>query len=449
MRRHALAVALGVAAVAALVVATAVSVGQARRARFEEARAERRLTDLRQLSGEFLFDFEKRLRDLAGATGLRRDVTATSLRYLELLAKEASDDPALLADLSSGFTRLGQIQGSPYVASLGDPAAAATSAERALALARQLGGLAPGSVAASRALAEAHQLRADLLYATATYDLADADLLAAVAAARAGLAVEPRSDVLRRLLISNLARRGNVANLAGRPDDAIAAQRQALAAALEFARDDPHGFERNVLVTRILLGEALASADRPAEALVELEPALAGFEALLARDPDNASIERELSGAVDRTVVAMLAAGRAAEALPIAERGLASVERLSALDPENDLGRFDVVASLTQVASAAIANGRHARAGEAYRRALALNREVLAREPGNVLYRLGVVDCVSGLAEVAEAEGRRAEAIGGYREAITDLRSVVADAPENAEARDDLAELERRLARLL
>lgn len=447
VRRHAAAVALTAAAAAALVGATAVSLDQARRARLEEARAERRLTDLRELSGQFLFDFEQRLRELAGATSLRRDVTATSLRYLELMANEAGDDPALLAHLAGGFARLGRIQGSPYEPSLGDSAAAAASAERAVALAGRLAGLSPG-VEADVALAEAHQLRSDLGFAAGNYAQAEADVLAAIRAARTAYAAEPRRDDLRRLLIANLARRGTLAATAGRLDDAVAAQRETLAAALEMARDDPQRLARRVLVTRMLLGQALAASGRPAEALVELEPALAGLDALRAAEPDNAALEREFSAAVDRTVVAMLAAGRAEEALPIAERGLASMEKLSALDPENDLGRFDVVASLTQVASSAIANRRYERAADAYRRALVMTREVLARDPGNVIYRLGVIDCVTGLAEIAAAEGRSSEAASGYRAARADLRAVIADAPDNAEARSDLAEVERRLAAL-
>jgi tetratricopeptide (TPR) repeat protein len=448
-RRHAAAVAIAGASVVALLASTAVSVTQARRARVEKARAEARLSDLRELSGTFLFESERRLRDLAGATALRRDVAATALRYLDLLAAEAGDDAALLADLAHGYVQLGQVQGSPFLPNLGETAAAGASAERALELARRLERLAPGPALAGRTLAEAHQLRGDLRLGAAANAAAGADFAAAVAAARAALEAAPADPQARRLLTSSLSRQAMVAAASGRLEAAIEAHRAALDATRAFARDDPAGFERNELVSRLLLGESLFNAGRIAEALTELEPALADAAARSAREPDNVLAERDFAAASDRAIQAFLAAGRGAQALDIAARALVRVERVAALDPDNDLGRFDVASSLTLLAQAARVAGDPARAESDYRRALEISRALVARDPHNVAYRRAVVASVSGLGEVAESRARRDDAIAAYDASREELLSMLEAMPEDVDARRALAIVERRLGSLL
>lgn len=448
VRRHAVAVALSAAALGGLVVSTAVSVTQARRAGLERARAERRLADLRELSGRFLFDFEFQLRDLAGATGLRRDVTNVSLRYLDLLANEAGDDPKLLADLAHGFYQLGLIQGSATFPSLGDGAGAAASAERALELARRLEAIAPGGFAASLALAEGHILRADLLAGRAEYAAADRDLIAAIDAARRAQELDPAHDLARRLFISSLARRGSVAVAAGRIDDAVAAHRASYEASRELARADPEALERNVYVNRMLYGEALAAAGRVDEALAELEPAFQAAESRLRREPQNGGVARELSAAIDRTVVARLAAGRVDEALALAERGLTLAEGLAALDSDNELGRSDVVASRSQVAAAALRAGELALAEREFRRAIAETEELLAPDPTAIGYRTFLGELRLGLADVAARRGQRDEARRRYEAAAADCLEILAAAPEQAAVARQLAEIRLRLATL-
>ena len=447
--RHAAAVVIAGASVVALLASTAVSVSQARRARLEKARAERRLSDLRELSGTFLFDFEHRLRDLAGATTLRRDVAATALRYLDLLAAEAGDDAVLIADLAHGYVQLGQVQGSPFLPNLGETAAAGASAERALELARRLDRLLPGSARAARTLGEAHQLRGDLRLGAAEYAAAGVDFAAAVAAARAALDAGPADPLARRLLTSSLSREAMVAAASGRLEAAIEAHRAALDATRAFARDDPQGFERNLLVSRLLLGETLFNAGRIAEALAELEPALAEAEARSAREPDNVLAERDFAAASDRAIQALLAAGRGAEALRIAERALERVERAAALDADNDLGRFDVASSLSLVAQAARVAGQPARAELDYRRALDISHDLVARDPRNVVYRRAVVACLSGLGEVAEGDGRPGDAVAAYERSVAELEGMLEAMPEDVDARRALATIERRLGRLL
>ena len=69
---------------------------QARKARAEKARAERRFNDVRQLARSVLFDYHDAIKDLPGATRVREQLVKDALTYLDSLAGEATGDPDLL-----------------------------------------------------------------------------------------------------------------------------------------------------------------------------------------------------------------------------------------------------------------------------------------------------------------------------------------------------------------
>jgi non-specific serine/threonine protein kinase/serine/threonine-protein kinase len=134
VRRNRLAVAAGAAVLVAISTATAVSVYQASVARRERDVATRRFAETRQLANTLLFSIDEAIRHIAGGTEARRLLVTTGLEYLDRLAAEAGDDDALLAEVASGYERLGEIQGGFGLSHVGDSEAALESFEKAAAL---------------------------------------------------------------------------------------------------------------------------------------------------------------------------------------------------------------------------------------------------------------------------------------------------------------------------
>ncbi|HEU4770648.1 MAG TPA: serine/threonine-protein kinase, partial [Candidatus Udaeobacter sp.] len=117
------------------IVATAL---EARRVDRQRARAEQRFNDVRRLAHSLMFEIHDSVRDLQGSTQTRRLIVSRALEYLDSLAGEAAGDPALQRELATAYEKIGDIQGNPYSANLGDIDGALASYRKALAIREKL-----------------------------------------------------------------------------------------------------------------------------------------------------------------------------------------------------------------------------------------------------------------------------------------------------------------------
>ncbi len=191
--RHRASVAAAVVVALTLVTATTVSVRQARIAGAERRRAERRFDDVRQLANAFVFEFDQTLQALPGAMPARRMAISRGLDYLERLASDAGAgaDAQLLRELASGYQRVAQVQGNPYLPNLGDVDAATTSSRRAIGLYERLLSLKDATDADRAGYASAVQDEGDLLWVKGDFARALASYRLALASNRALLDVRP------------------------------------------------------------------------------------------------------------------------------------------------------------------------------------------------------------------------------------------------------------------
>lgn len=143
VNRHKAGVASAIVTSLALIVGTGVSVQQARIARAERARAERRFNDVRKLANSLLFEIHDSIRDLPGATNARELLVKRAVEYLDSLSSEAND-PSLQRELAAAFDRIGDVQGYTGAANLDDFAGAARSYAKALAIRESLVAANPG-----------------------------------------------------------------------------------------------------------------------------------------------------------------------------------------------------------------------------------------------------------------------------------------------------------------
>ena len=138
---------------ALMVLAGAVAiVREAQIARMQEARAERRFNDVRSLSNSLLFDVYDSIQDLPGSTPARRIVADRALHYLDTLSQESAGSPDLERELATAYERVGDVQGNPFFANLGDTAGAIQSYRKALRIRLDLAGDHPSTFSDQAAL---------------------------------------------------------------------------------------------------------------------------------------------------------------------------------------------------------------------------------------------------------------------------------------------------------
>ena len=110
VRRHQGAVIAACVAVLALIAGTVTTSWEAHAARVERERAERRFNDVRRVANSLLFDVQDAIRDLPDAAGARQLIAAKATEFLDNLAPDAGNDPALERELGSSYERLGDVQ---------------------------------------------------------------------------------------------------------------------------------------------------------------------------------------------------------------------------------------------------------------------------------------------------------------------------------------------------
>ncbi len=140
----------------------------------QRVKAEKRFNDVRNLANSFLFEITPEIENLPGSTPAKVLLVKRAREYLNSLALEANDDPKLMRELAAAYEKVGDVQGNPYRANVGDMQGALVSYRRARKIREQLLRDNPNDFALKSELANNTQLVGDILYNTGEIESATA-----------------------------------------------------------------------------------------------------------------------------------------------------------------------------------------------------------------------------------------------------------------------------------
>jgi len=444
VRRNRVPVALAFLAVVALVAGLVGTVTQARRATRQAAfanhqarRAEYRFREVRKLANTVLFDLHREIESVAGSTKARELLVKTSLEYLDSLAGEAGDDPALQLELATAYEKLGDVQGNPRFSHLGHPEAALESYGKALAIARKLG----SSRAALEILARSHLNTGSVQYG-ALGRSSEARENMRLAAQIADSIPAKTGEPAYRVRAEAYGFLGDLDALwdAGRASESL---RRSLEITREWVGVQPSAENRYFLT--VAMGRwsyvLWQTGDLP-QALHHQLGALGMLEELLKEQPENAVWRRERTrfwqhiGLVSGHPQYFNLGDRRA-AVGWLQRDLTEGERLLARDSHDVRTRFDLSERTAQLA-AVYRESDPNRAERLYRRSLALSTSVVRSDPKakEVLY-WQIFNRV-GFAWVLRRLGKRSEALAELQRAVEGLEVLAAREPADARFPEDL-----------
>ena len=392
--RHRAAVIAAAAVSLALVGGIVTTAWQARIAREERARAERRFNDVRKLARTMIFEMYDAVAALPGSTNARKLLVTSALEYLDGLGLEAEADVSLQREVATAYERVADVQGLPNEPNLGGLAGALETYRKAQAIRERLGAASEAADPALRRELSTTALKLTQVYwFTGSNEASAAQARLAVAIEESAFQTDQGAEQRGRLAAAyDLL--GYTIAMAGKSIEALEHFKRAtdivtpvatpehpeqydllstisghmadiffqgepvpglipdVPAALELFRKelainealraaDPKSVlrQRNVMVGLIHVADTLVRLERTDEAMAQYKSALAIAEAQTRDDPaDMQSFSDQALVYADMATL-LVGTGDAAAAIPLLERARTMLERVSTIDPENLMTR--------------------------------------------------------------------------------------------------------------
>ncbi|TWT41774.1 Serine/threonine-protein kinase PknB [Phycisphaerae bacterium RAS1] len=359
LRRHAVvAVLSAVFAVSVLILVLALALMVASQNRLRMV-AEKRFQDVRDLARSFIFEFDPKIRRLPGSAEARRLVVEKGLAYLDALAREAPDDPALQREIAAGYSTIGDIQADSTSSNLGKALDAVASYRKALEILERAADVEKPDVKHASALPLARLRLADALLGQRDTDAALVLCRSALEQTEALRRRFPNDDDLVDLHADALERIGNV--MAARGDRGSADAHYTRAAQLAEERaarrpDDPQ-LQRDLAVSYTKRAQIHHAAGDHAAALEYFRKYLAIVERLRAAGPDDIVSLRDAAIGYQWLGILLLETKRPFEAIEPLGVSRALLERLFSADAANADAGLTLTATLTRLCEAQVAAG--------------------------------------------------------------------------------------------
>lgn len=137
-KRHKIGVLAAALVLVSLFTGISVATWQAIIARRERAKAEQRFKEVRQIANTVLFDYYDKIKDLPGTIELRQKIVLDTIKYLDNLAADNTDDISLKRELARAYDKVSEVQFGLNNGNIGDSSGSLKSAAKALELAEQV-----------------------------------------------------------------------------------------------------------------------------------------------------------------------------------------------------------------------------------------------------------------------------------------------------------------------
>ena len=407
--------ALTATAAALLVLLIAGAAVYVRQARLER----RRFEDASRLVHSVVFDIQPKLEGVAAALPLRKTLIEETMRYLESVSRDAGNDVGLLHELSNAYRELARVQGDLTTSSLGAQAPAVERFARADALMQRALTSAPNDPGLLKDAALLYSRLASFESTQGHADIAFTRAKRAVEYAEQNVQARPPGEFDAREILAGTTFYLGVAAPQADWDFRIATFKRTQELFSQLATEQPakEALSRNIASASRFLSTLYADKQRYGDAIAESRRALSTNDAILARRPDDATIQVEAS--VDAGLLASYldSNGQVDDAAAVFDRAIALSERALATDAANARARLFLADGARGYAANRLTAGDPAAARRHITRALDTfsSMQSLGQLPPGVRWR--VASATRVLAEIELADRHAAAACEAYRAA--------------------------------
>jgi hypothetical protein len=401
IRRNRAAAVIALLLAASLVGGIVATSWQARRAEEQRAHAEQRFEDVRQLANSLLFEIHDSVESLAGSTPTRQLIVSRALQYLDRLFREA-DTPGLREDLAKAYLRIGDIQGNPYSANLGDTDGALASYRKAVAL--EESPRTPPTRNERVILGLGYRAVGDMMEVKGNFT----EMLREYRRSLDSFAGLHRDFPADNEVRDEFARAYGVLGdgldrVESGQQEQLASYQKALALNQEMLREKPGDLRlRRAVATGLAkVGFAIPADKKQTEK--DVQQSVEMLRSLAQEQPDSARARRELAWGLFSLGGVFTDEGNFAAALPVDRESIAIREAAVAADPKNKQALFDLGGTLVDTVDPLIGAGLLAEALADANKGLDLQRQLHAADPENAMYARNCAHAESCAARAHEA----------------------------------------------
>jgi serine/threonine protein kinase len=345
--RHRAATAMAVVAVAAISIGVTSTITQKRK-------TEARYTEVRQLANSLIFKYYDKIQVLPGSTGVRKELAAEGLNFLDSLAAESSNDNALAIEIANGYRQLMIVLFNGHsLPHLGDKAGAASAAKKAYALLEPIIKKEPNNNAANLVLAELDNETGVILAQENPKD-GLARIEGAIQRYAQVLARDPANkDAAYKLVQAHFSAVASAMNLRLPAEkytaDGVAAFKRWLSNRMEERPVQ----ELNTLIVRTQFRQAFANKNY-ADALkfIDEEIQLLTKQLAFKGNENNVVLQGHVNAAWAAKGVVLIDDNRAAEAITALTKSTAQMRQMLAIDGGNANTQLRIARNLTHLGKA-------------------------------------------------------------------------------------------------
>jgi len=407
---------------------------------FQSRRADRKLQQVESLADSAISDMTGKLQASSASVETRAALFQSALHYLDQLRQSSGNDSHVLLKLANAYERVGDLQGSPYLANLGNSRTAMTSYREALQLAIAAHDRSPGEEN-TEAVIEIYERLGALEFFLGEIPEAGSNYGQSLSWASDFWKRKPDDAIRRRLLAMSYARQGDLQLDNLDTDSAL----ESFRAAFRIFGSETNGDEdHDVTLMRlhIRMGGALIEHGSLQGALLSRRKSLAIAEALAQKSPGTSQAKQYLFEAynfMDAPLVGIdtLSAGDSKEAGIYARKALAIVEGMVSSDPSDVWARNHLSYGYGLMGDS-LRLIRPAAAAEWYRKSLALTKQMALRYPVGSYPYDWIAESDEILASVLGAKEHALERLHLLEDANNVWRELVSASPGKPQYRMSL-----------
>ncbi len=373
----------------------AIVVWQARRAEQQRVLAENRFTEVRELANSVIFKYHDAIAALPGSTSVRELLVKDATKYLDSLANESANDPALQRELALAYIKLGDVQGKAYAANIGDTAGAVESYRKAVALLESAVSTKENNKELQFDLVKAYEALFQIYMRTSDPDKLPT-LEKALQVQEKLVSADPGNTGYKlqkaTLLMLSGDSTGTIESKLPRYEQALVLSKELLAA----FPDDKEAIRNNMRVNQRLgtaytwLGDAAEKGgdkQKAAERYAQGLPFhLASFEMsqkLFESEPNNISYQRNFAMGSINLAESYARNGKRPDAMTMIEQCMKTLSQMEAEDRNNKEVRSDIAFSYMAIANIWRSLGEKKNEIDEIEKALALQKNVYQDDPQN------------------------------------------------------------------